>query len=424
MMAGMQRCDKMVFLLMSLLALFVELVTESLVKQHSHSSFIHRRLNNREKREMQKEILSILGLPRRPKPLLSIKQLASAPVFMLDLYRTVATEESDQWQGALLPFQVFQTTHRALEQTFLRQADTVMSFVNVVEHNEDAFHNEAQWKEFKFDLTQIPQGEMVTAAEFRIYKGINQSFHGNMTLHITIYQVLQEFKDREPELLLLDYQEVWPSEEGWLEFDITATSNHWLMNPRYNLGLRLCVQTDEAPGHSLNPDFIGLVGRRGIRSKQPFMVTFFRASEAPVRTTRATKPRRGRKKYSQSQESCERLPSVSGAHNSGDQRQVCKRHEMYVSFRDLGWQDWIIAPDGYAAFYCEGECSFPLDSHMNATNHAIVQTLAHLLKPDTVPKPCCAPTKLSATSVLYFDEKYNVILKKYRNMVAKSCGCQ
>lgn len=68
--------------------------------------------------------------------------------------------------------------------------------VLTVEHNEDAFHNEAQWKEFKFDLTQIPQGEMVTAAEFRIFKGINQSFHGNMTLHITIYQVLQEFKDR------------------------------------------------------------------------------------------------------------------------------------------------------------------------------------------------------------------------------------
>ena len=41
--------------------------------------------------------------------------------------------------------------------------------------------------------------------------------------------------------------------------------------------------------------------------------------------------------------------------------------------RDLGWEDWIIAPEGYAAFYCHGECSFPLNTHMNATNHAIVQ---------------------------------------------------
>ncbi|XP_072357288.1 bone morphogenetic protein 7-like isoform X4 [Scyliorhinus torazame] len=356
-MAGMRRCDKNIFLLICLLGLFLDLVNGSLMKQRPHSSFIHRRLNSRERREMQKEILSILGLPRRPKPLLSFKRSSSAPVFMMDLYRTVANEESDRWPGASLPFHVFQSTQRPLEETFLTQADTIMSFVNVVEHNEDVFHHKAQWKEFKFDLTQIPQGEIVTAAEFRIYKGANDNFHGNMTLHITIYQVLQVSQDREPELLLLDNQEVWPTEEGWLEFDITATSNDWLMNPRYNLGLRLCVETAEA-------------------------------------------------------------------HNSGDHRRVCKRHDLYVSFRDLGWQDWIIAPEGYAAFYCDGECSFPLDSHMNATNHAIVQTLAHLLKPEAVPKPCCAPTKLSATSVLYFDEKYNVILKKYRNMVAKSCGCQ
>lgn len=40
-------------------------------------------------------------------------------------------------------------------------------------------------------------------------------------------------------------------------------------------------------------------------------------------------------------------------------------------------QDWIIAPEGYAANYCDGECSFPLNAHMNATNHAIVQTLVN-----------------------------------------------
>lgn len=47
----------------------------------------------------------------------------------------------------------------------------------------------------------------------------------------------------------------------------------------------------------------------------------------------------------------------------------------------------------------------------------------HLMFPDHVPKPCCAPTKLNAISVLYFDDSSNVILKKYRNMVVRSCGC-
>ncbi|KAL0604690.1 Bone morphogenetic protein 8B [Plecturocebus cupreus] len=62
---------------------------------------------------------------------------------------------------------------------------------------------------------------------------------------------------------------------------------------------------------------------------------------------------------------------VHGSHG----RQVCRRHELYVSFQDLGWLDWVIAPQGYSAYYCEGECSFPLGSCMNATNHAILQSL-------------------------------------------------
>lgn len=47
----------------------------------------------------------------------------------------------------------------------------------------------------------------------------------------------------------------------------------------------------------------------------------------------------------------------------------------------------------------------------------------HLMNPENVPKPCCAPTKLHAISVLFFDDNSNVILKKYKNMVVRACGC-
>lgn len=36
---------------------------------------------------------------------------------------------------------------------------------------------------------------------------------------------------------------VWASEEGWLEFDITATSNLWVVTPQHNMGLQLSVVT-------------------------------------------------------------------------------------------------------------------------------------------------------------------------------------
>lgn len=55
-------------------------------------------------------------------------------------------------------------------------------------------------------------------------------------------------------------------------------------------------------------------------------------------------------------------------------------------------------------------------------NHIFFKQV-HLMNPEYVPKPCCAPTKLNAISVLYFDDNSNVILKKYRNMVVRACGC-
>uniref|UniRef100_A0A8C0SM92 TGF-beta family profile domain-containing protein n=1 Tax=Canis lupus familiaris TaxID=9615 RepID=A0A8C0SM92_CANLF len=177
-------------------------------------------------------------------------------------------------------------------------------------------------------------------------------------------------------------------------------------------------------GRSVDPGLAGLLGRRAPRSKQPFLVTFFRASPGPVRAPRAARPLKRRPpKKSNELPHPNRLPGIFDDVHGTDGRQVCRRHELYVSFQDLGWLDWVIAPQGYSAYYCEGECSFPLDSCMNATNHAILQSLVHLMKPDAVPKACCAPTKLSATSVLYYDSSNNVILRKHRNMVVRACGC-
>lgn len=99
-------------------------------------NFIHRRLRTQEKREMQKEILSILGLNHRPRPHLSSGKYNSAPLFMLDLYNSMSTEEKsdvDQYRS------LFTTTRPALaslhDTEFLHDADMVMSFVNLGKMN-------------------------------------------------------------------------------------------------------------------------------------------------------------------------------------------------------------------------------------------------------------------------------------------------
>ena len=32
----------------------------------------------------------------------------------------------------------------------------------------------------------------------------------------------------------------------------------------------------------------------------------------------------------------------------------CQREEMYVDFAELGWRDWVVAPNGYNAYRCIG----------------------------------------------------------------------
>lgn len=85
---------------------------------------------------MQKEILSILGLNHRPRPHLNSVKHNSAPLFMLDLYNTISTEEKSDVEEYR---SLFTTTRPALasvhDTEFLHDADMVMSFVNLGKTN-------------------------------------------------------------------------------------------------------------------------------------------------------------------------------------------------------------------------------------------------------------------------------------------------
>ena len=89
-----------------------------------------------------------------------------------------------------------------------------------MEHDKEFFHPRYHHREFRFDLSKIPEGEAVTAAEFRIYKDYIREHFNNETFRISVYQVLQEHlgrwvlspvSGRGPELLQL--QRRWRPED-------------------------------------------------------------------------------------------------------------------------------------------------------------------------------------------------------------------
>uniref|UniRef100_A0A8C7YZX0 Bone morphogenetic protein 6 n=1 Tax=Oryzias sinensis TaxID=183150 RepID=A0A8C7YZX0_9TELE len=112
-----------------------------------------------------------------------------------------------------------------------------------VEYDREFSPQRRHHKEFKFNLSQIPEGEAVTAAEFRLYKECVSGAFRNETFLLKVYQVVKEHPNREADLFLLESRMLWAAEEGWLEFDITATSNLWVMSPVHNLGLQVSIET-------------------------------------------------------------------------------------------------------------------------------------------------------------------------------------
>lgn len=106
---------------------------------------------------------------------------------------------------------------------------------------------------------------------------------------------------------------------------------------------------------------------------------------------------------------------------------ICCKRQFYVNFKDIGWNDWIIAPSGYHANYCEGDCpnhmasisGLSLSFHSTVINHYRMRGYSLFQNI----KSCCVPTRLRAMSMLYYNEEQKIIKKDIQNMIVEECGC-
>ncbi|KAH9528374.1 Bone morphogenetic protein 5 [Dermatophagoides farinae] len=293
----------------------------------------------------------------------------------------------------------------------MTQSDVIISFNNRIKtqrNNKNLRHNRD--RRFWFNITNVPQNSEIIDAELRIYRDpIRHRFNSSYTFQLTLFQLFDrgEIIKNYP---LLD----------WLKF------------PGQNLGLYLQIRTSSIP-KDLSPKSIGLFNSRGFKKYQPFMTAYIKSNTNDLQTSSSNRAQMFQNKQRARRAVLNRKRSESSYYDPDDRNpflntndryisKSCQKRTLFVSFRDLNWQDWIIAPDGYSAFFCHGDCSFPMNTHMNATNHAVVQNLYHIMYRH-VPKPCCAPSQLSSIMVLYFDDNSNVVLKKFKNMVVQSCGC-
>ncbi|XP_070812361.1 bone morphogenetic protein 2 [Pituophis catenifer annectens] len=345
-------------------------------------------------REFELRLLNMFGLKRRPTP----TQNAIIPSYMLELYHLHTSQKPTSMDYSL--------------EKASSRANTVRSFYHEETLEELPERSGKTSRRFFFNLTSIPDGEIITSAELQVFREHIQDAaeHDSSSHHrINIYEILKSEREatKDPVISLLDTRLVHHNASKWETFDVTPAVMRWIAHGQPNLGfvaevVHLNNASNVSKRHvrisrSLHQDDAGWSRIR------PLLVTFGHDGMGhPLhkREKRQTKPR-PRKRH----------------------KSNCRRHPLYVDFNDVGWNDWIVAPPGYSAFYCHGECPFPLADHLNSTNHAIVQTLVNSVN-SKIPKACCVPTELSPISMLYLDENEKVVLKNYQDMVVEGCGCR
>uniref|UniRef100_H0V2Z0 Bone morphogenetic protein 3 n=2 Tax=Cavia porcellus TaxID=10141 RepID=H0V2Z0_CAVPO len=108
-----------------------------------------------------------------------------------------------------------------------------------------------------------------------------------------------------------------------------------------------------------------------------------------------------------------------------DEPRVCARRYLKVDFADIGWNEWVISPKSFDAYYCAGACEFPMPKIVRPSNHATIQSIVRAVGIiPGIPEPCCVPDKMNSLGVLFLDENRNVVLKVYPNMSVETCGCR
>ncbi|XP_055467941.1 inhibin beta C chain [Psammomys obesus] len=106
---------------------------------------------------------------------------------------------------------------------------------------------------------------------------------------------------------------------------------------------------------------------------------------------------------------------------------MCCRQEFFVDFREIGWHDWIIQPEGYAMNFCMGQCPLHV-AGMPGISASFHTAVLNLLKANTAAGTsgrgsCCVPTARRPLSLLYYDKDSNIVKTDIPDMVVEACGC-
>ncbi|XP_030647464.1 bone morphogenetic protein 10 [Chanos chanos] len=375
----------------------------------------------------------------------------------------------------------------ANDRTAMPTANIVRSFKNEDSSHSTVGKGGVRRHPLLFNVT-IPHHERVTAAELRLYTLVQTdlNLYAGVDRKVTVFEVEQcddincqkkrgddigdggGEEDGDTRLVELASRQVYGTDNGWESFDMTAAVHRWCKSG-YSSTHRLEVHiaslnsegTAREPGSDPKagdhtPEGDMEIDTSPEEKHMPLIIVFSDDQSSDQRGDKRElnemieheTPRQGIQEnlsletmglwhvqgHEEEEEHDEEVllqmrsnliyDTASRIRRNAKGNQ-CKKNSLYVEFKDIGWDSWILAPTGYEAYECTGICSYPLTKHVTPTKHAIVQTLVSLKSPQRVSSACCVPTKLDPISLLYLDDTGVVTYKyKFEGMVVAECGCR
>ncbi|MEE6513706.1 hypothetical protein FKM82_021481 [Ascaphus truei] len=293
----------------------------------------------------------------------------------------------------------------------------------------------------------IPQHEEIVMAELRLYALVQRDriMYAGVDRKVTIYE-LYEYESDEGEgmrkAVELASRLVYETNSEWETFDITEAIRRWSRSESSTRRFEVHIQNPDIDLEGAGKGNLDIDVRPETKH-MPLLIVFSNDQSTDKKEEREELNEMINHEQALGQEIAEletldRVPSeesllqmrsniiydASSRIRRNAKGNYCKKTPLYIDFKEIGWDSWIIAPTGYDAYECRGVCSYPLLEHVTPTKHAIVQTLAHMKDAKKASTACCVATKLDPISMLYMDAGVVTYKFKYEGMVVSECGCR
>lgn len=133
--------------------------------------------------------------------------------------------------------------------------------------------------------------------------------------------------------------------------------------------------------------------------EKPFLIIRGRATEAVTRSRR----------------------SLTCAEHSSS----CCKENFFLNFSEIGWDNWILHPDGYEANFCRGRCFNDL-SNTRFYHSAVL--LSYIrdnrdIADEIGLNMCCTPSIMAPLTIIYRNEEEIIYHKTIENMKVEACDC-